>query len=89
MEATIADLRRRHGLEDCAHDVLFSLTRFQSRMVPAMRERPAAERTPSTGILACLGRFPISEHPMPKRCVVWGVAEGELIALERLLETRC
>jgi hypothetical protein len=29
VEATIADLRRRHGLEDCAHDVLFSLTRYK------------------------------------------------------------
>ena len=25
----IADLRQRHGLNDCAHDVLFSLTRFK------------------------------------------------------------
>lgn len=29
VEATIADLRRRHGLADCAHDVLFSLTRYK------------------------------------------------------------
>ncbi len=29
VEATIADLRRRHRLEGCAHDVLFSLTRFK------------------------------------------------------------
>jgi DNA-binding Lrp family transcriptional regulator len=27
--ATIAELRQRHGLEDFAHDVLFSLTRFK------------------------------------------------------------
>ena len=29
VEATIAELRRRHGLEDCAHETLFSLTRFK------------------------------------------------------------
>ena len=29
VEATIADLRQRHGLNDCAHDVLFSLTRYK------------------------------------------------------------
>lgn len=29
VEETIADLRHRHGLADCAHDVLFSLTRFK------------------------------------------------------------
>lgn len=29
VEAIIADLRRRHGLENCAHDVLFSRTRFK------------------------------------------------------------
>ena len=29
VESIIADLRRRHGLEGCAHDVLFSLTRFK------------------------------------------------------------
>ena len=29
VEATIADVRRRHGLEDCAHETLFSLTRFK------------------------------------------------------------
>ena len=29
VEAIIADLRQRHGLADCAHDVLFSLTRFK------------------------------------------------------------
>lgn len=29
VEGIIADLRRRHGLEDCAHDILFSLTRFK------------------------------------------------------------
>ncbi len=29
VEAAIADLRRRHGLEACAHDVLFSLTRYK------------------------------------------------------------
>lgn len=29
VEATIADLRRRHGLGGCPHDVLFSLTRFK------------------------------------------------------------
>jgi siroheme decarboxylase len=29
VEAIIGDLRRRHGLTDCAHDVLFSLTRFK------------------------------------------------------------
>lgn len=29
VEATIADLRQRHGLVDCAHEVLFSLTRFK------------------------------------------------------------
>ena len=29
VEAIIADLRQRHGLNDCAHDVLFSLTRFK------------------------------------------------------------
>jgi DNA-binding Lrp family transcriptional regulator len=29
VEATIADLRRRHGLESCAHETLFSLTRFK------------------------------------------------------------
>jgi len=29
VEAIIADLRQRHGLNGCAHDVLFSLTRFK------------------------------------------------------------
>lgn len=29
VEAIIADLRQRHGLDGCAHDVLFSLTRFK------------------------------------------------------------
>lgn len=29
VEETIADLRRRHGLAECAHEVLFSLTRFK------------------------------------------------------------
>jgi DNA-binding Lrp family transcriptional regulator len=29
VEATIADLRQRHGLGACAHEVLFSLTRFK------------------------------------------------------------
>ncbi|HEX6733711.1 MAG TPA: Lrp/AsnC family transcriptional regulator [Azonexus sp.] len=29
VEATIAALRQRHGLESCGHDVLFSLTRFK------------------------------------------------------------
>jgi siroheme decarboxylase len=29
VESIIADLRRRHGLNDCTHDVLFSLTRFK------------------------------------------------------------
>lgn len=29
VEGIIADLRRRHGLNDCAHEVLFSLTRFK------------------------------------------------------------
>ncbi|WP_265944672.1 AsnC family transcriptional regulator [Dechloromonas sp. A34] len=29
VEEIIADLRQRHGLADCAHDVLFSLTRFK------------------------------------------------------------
>ena len=29
VEAIIGDLRQRHGLTDCAHDVLFSLTRFK------------------------------------------------------------
>ena len=29
VDSIIADLRRRHGLNDCAHDVLFSLTRFK------------------------------------------------------------
>jgi len=29
VEAIIAGLRERHGLADCAHDVLFSLTRFK------------------------------------------------------------
>lgn len=29
VEATIADLRLRHGLTDCGHDILFSLTRFK------------------------------------------------------------
>lgn len=29
VESIIADLRQRHGLNDCAHDVLFSLTRFK------------------------------------------------------------
>lgn len=29
VEATIADLRQRHGLDDCAHETLFSLTRFK------------------------------------------------------------
>ncbi len=31
VEALIADLRRRHDLEDWAHDVLFSLTRFKQK----------------------------------------------------------
>ena len=29
VEATIAALRQRHGLDACAHDILFSLTRFK------------------------------------------------------------
>ena len=29
VEAIIGELRQRHGLTDCAHDVLFSLTRFK------------------------------------------------------------
>ena len=29
VEATIAELRQRHGLDSCAHDTLFSLTRFK------------------------------------------------------------
>ena len=29
VEAIITDLRRRHGIDDCARDVLFSLTRFK------------------------------------------------------------
>jgi len=29
VEAIIADLRQRHGLDDCPHEVLFSLTRFK------------------------------------------------------------
>lgn len=29
VEETIAELRQRHGLSDCAHDVLFSLTRYK------------------------------------------------------------
>ena len=29
VESIIADLRQRHGLNECAHDVLFSLTRFK------------------------------------------------------------
>ena len=29
VESIIAELRKRHGLTDCAHDVLFSLTRFK------------------------------------------------------------
>ena len=29
VEAIIGELRQRHGLADCAHDVLFSLTRFK------------------------------------------------------------
>jgi len=31
VEGVIADLRHRHGLSDCAHDVLFSLTRFKQK----------------------------------------------------------
>jgi len=31
VEGVIADLRHRHGLNDCAHDVLFSLTRFKQK----------------------------------------------------------
>lgn len=31
VEAVIADLRHRHGLKACAHDVLFSLTRFKQK----------------------------------------------------------
>jgi DNA-binding Lrp family transcriptional regulator len=31
VEGVIADLRQRHGLKDCAHDVLFSLTRFKQK----------------------------------------------------------
>ena len=31
VEGVIADLRHRHGLDDCAHDVLFSLTRFKQK----------------------------------------------------------
>ncbi len=31
VEDVIADLRQRHGLDDCAHDVLFSLTRFKQK----------------------------------------------------------
>lgn len=29
VEEIIADMRQRHGLNDCAHDVLFSLTRYK------------------------------------------------------------
>ena len=29
VEATIAELRQRHGLENAAHEVLFSLTRYK------------------------------------------------------------
>ena len=29
VEAIIAGLRQRHGLDDCAHEILFSLTRFK------------------------------------------------------------
>jgi DNA-binding Lrp family transcriptional regulator len=29
VERLIANLRQRHGLEDCAHEVLFSLTRYK------------------------------------------------------------
>jgi DNA-binding Lrp family transcriptional regulator len=29
VEGIIADLRQRHGLSECAHDILFSLTRFK------------------------------------------------------------
>lgn len=29
VEGIIADLRQRHGLTECAHDILFSLTRFK------------------------------------------------------------
>jgi DNA-binding Lrp family transcriptional regulator len=29
VEGIIADLRQRHGLNECAHDILFSLTRFK------------------------------------------------------------
>jgi hypothetical protein len=29
VERLIADLRQRHGLENCAHEVLFSLTRYK------------------------------------------------------------
>jgi DNA-binding Lrp family transcriptional regulator len=31
VEGVIAELRQRHGLKDCAHDVLFSLTRFKQK----------------------------------------------------------
>ena len=31
VEDIIADLRQRHGLNDCAHDILFSLTRFKQK----------------------------------------------------------
>lgn len=37
VEASIADLCRRHGLEDCAHDVLFSLNRSK-QTVPGKPE---------------------------------------------------
>jgi DNA-binding Lrp family transcriptional regulator len=29
VEGIIADIRQRHGLTECAHDILFSLTRFK------------------------------------------------------------
>jgi len=31
VEAAIADLRRRHGLGDCPHEILFSLTRYKQQ----------------------------------------------------------
>jgi DNA-binding Lrp family transcriptional regulator len=31
VEGVIAELRQRYGLKDCAHDVLFSLTRFKQK----------------------------------------------------------
>ena len=31
VEAIIADLRQRHGIDECTHDVLFSLTRFKQK----------------------------------------------------------